>query len=49
MPEDTKTAVITIRVKPAIKAKALKRAAEENRSLTTYIEWLILQDTKRPK
>jgi hypothetical protein len=34
-------------VKPSIKEAAVKKAAEQNRSLTTYLEWLILQDTKR--
>ena len=46
-PERTKDAVINIRVLPAIKEAAVKNAAEQNRTLTTYIEWLILQDTKK--
>jgi predicted HicB family RNase H-like nuclease len=47
MEQETKDTAINIRVKPSIKAAAVKKAAEQNRSLTTYIEWLILQDTKR--
>ena len=43
--EETRNVSINIRVKPSIKA-AEKRAAE-NRSLTAYLEWLILQDSKR--
>jgi hypothetical protein len=47
MKTELREAVINIRVKPSIKAAAEKRAAEEHRSLTAYLEWLILQDTKR--
>ena len=45
--DETKNATINIRVKPAIKAAAEKKAEEQNRSLTAYLEWLILQDTKK--
>jgi predicted HicB family RNase H-like nuclease len=47
MADETKSAVLTIRIRPSIKAKAAKRAVEEDRSLANYIEQLILQDTKR--
>jgi hypothetical protein len=48
MPEErTKDAIINIRVKPEIKAAAVKKATEQNRTLTTYLEWLILQDTAK--
>lgn len=45
--DETRSAVINIRVWPSIKMAAEKRAAEEHRSLTAYLEWLILQDTRR--
>ena len=45
--DEPRGAVITIRTKPSIKAAAVKKAAEEHRTLTAYLEWLILQDTKR--
>ena len=42
-----KRSVINIRIQSSIKEAAVKKAAEQHRSLTAYIEWLILQDTKR--
>jgi predicted HicB family RNase H-like nuclease len=47
MADETKDATLTIRIKPSIKAKAVKRAAQEGRSLANYIERLIEQDAKR--
>jgi predicted HicB family RNase H-like nuclease len=47
MPEEKKEITLTLRVRPSVKEKAVKRAREEDRSLAAYIEWLILQDTKR--
>jgi predicted HicB family RNase H-like nuclease len=47
MADETKDATLTIRIKPSIKAKAVKRAAHEGRSLANYIERLIEQDAKR--
>ena len=47
MPEETRSATLNIRLKPSIKKAAAKKAASQNRSLTTYIEWLILQDIKK--
>ena len=38
---------ITMKVKPSIKKAAERRAAEEGRNLSNYIEWLILKDTKK--
>ncbi|HEY5378698.1 MAG TPA: hypothetical protein VIJ78_04085 [Pseudolabrys sp.] len=35
-----------IRMKPSIKAMAVKRAAQESRSLANYVEWLIERDAK---
>jgi hypothetical protein len=46
MSEETKDATITIRVRPSVKAKAVKRAHQEARSLANYIERLIEQDAK---
>ena len=39
--------IVTIRLPPPVKAKAVKLAAEEHRTLTAYIEHLIEQDAKR--
>jgi predicted HicB family RNase H-like nuclease len=48
MPEKRlKIATVNLRLKPEIKAAAVKKAAEQHRTLTAYLEWLILQDTKR--
>jgi predicted HicB family RNase H-like nuclease len=47
MVDETKDATLTIRIKPSIKAKAVKRAHQEGRSLANYIERLIEQDAKR--
>ena len=49
MAEETKDATITIRVKPSVKAKVVKRAAQEGRSLANYIERLIERDAKPGK
>jgi predicted HicB family RNase H-like nuclease len=46
MTEETKDTTITIRVRPSVKAKAVKRALQEGRSLANYIERLIEQDAK---
>ena len=42
-----KTEQVNLRLTPTLKAKAFKRAQEEHRTLTNYIEHLIEQDTKR--
>jgi predicted HicB family RNase H-like nuclease len=50
--EERKEATIIIRVKPSVKAKAVKRAKQEARSLANYLERLIEQDAEaadRPK
>jgi predicted HicB family RNase H-like nuclease len=44
--EETKEATLTIRIRPSIKAKAVKRAKAEGRSLANYLERLIEQDSK---
>lgn len=42
-----KTAQVNLRLAPEVKAAALKRAQEEHRTLTNYIEYLIERDIKR--
>jgi predicted HicB family RNase H-like nuclease len=46
MPE-LKDVTLTIRIKPSVKAMAIKRAAAEGRSLANYLEQLIMRDAKR--
>lgn len=43
----TKPASITLRVTSEFKRLAMHRAKSENRSLTSYMEWLVLQDAQR--
>lgn len=38
---------VAVRLAPDVKAKAMVRASEENRSFASYLEWLVLQDVKR--
>ena len=45
--KEKKTDLITMKVTPSFKAKAKALAAEEGRSLSNYIEWLINNDMKR--
>lgn len=47
MAEKEKTVMLSIRMKPSVKEAGQKRAEEEGRSFSNYIEWLILQDVKR--
>jgi predicted HicB family RNase H-like nuclease len=44
--EERKEATIIIRVKPSVKALAVKRAKQESRSLANYLERLIEQDAE---
>jgi predicted HicB family RNase H-like nuclease len=37
---------VAIRISPELKAAAVARAREENRSFTSYVETLILRDTR---
>lgn len=39
-----KTATLNLRITPKTKQRIIKQAREENRSITEYIEWLVLQD-----
>lgn len=43
---ERRTEFIQMKVMPSLKEKAQKRAEEEGRSLSNYIEWLILKDLK---
>ena len=45
--EREKTEFITMKVTPSFKARAKALAAEEGRSLSNYIEWLINNDMKQ--
>ena len=45
--KELKTEQINLRLTPSLKAKALKRAQEEHRTLTNYIEHLIEQDVNK--
>ena len=44
---EKKTEFITMKVTPSFKARAKALAAEEGRSLSNYIEWLINNDMKQ--
>ncbi len=44
--EEKRNVVIQMRITPTLKEAAQKRADEEGRSLSNYIEWLILKDLK---
>lgn len=35
---------ITIRVTPEFKALVVRQAQAQNRSVTSYLEWLVMQD-----
>jgi predicted HicB family RNase H-like nuclease len=41
---ETKTVSLTIRIRPSTKEAAEKRAAQDDRSLASYIELLIRKD-----
>lgn len=49
MAKETKTEVMTIRVRPSTKTSAERNAEEDGRSVANYVEWLISQDTQRRK
>ena len=38
---------ITIRVSAEFKARIIKQAQAQNRSITSYLEWLVMQDAAR--
>jgi uncharacterized protein (DUF1778 family) len=39
-----KTTTINLKVTPEFKALLIQQAAAQHRSMTTYIEWLVMQD-----
>jgi len=43
---DNKPETITIRVSTEFKNLAFTRAKAQNRSLTSYLEWLVMQEAK---
>lgn len=45
--KEKKTEFIAVKVTPSFKARAKALAAEEGRSLSNYIEWLINNDMKQ--
>jgi hypothetical protein len=46
MPDELRTAQVNLRLHPSLKKAAEKAAAEERRSLTSYIEKLIDDDLR---
>jgi hypothetical protein len=38
---------ITLRVTPEFKAAVVQQARTQNRSITSYLEWLVMQDAAR--
>lgn len=44
-----KPETITIRVSTEFKTLAMLRAKAQNRSLTSYLEWLVMQDAAKPE
>lgn len=49
MEKEKRTDRIYMKVLPSVKAAAEKRATEEGRSMSNYIEHLIKEDVKRSK
>ena len=47
IPALNKPESITIRVSTEFKALLLKQAKAQNRSITSYLEWLVMQDAAR--
>jgi len=46
---EKRTDKINMKIAPSLKQKAQERADQEGRSLSNYIEWLILQDIEKNK
>ncbi|MGA7387169.1 MAG: hypothetical protein WA322_26705 [Pseudolabrys sp.] len=44
-----KTVALALRIRPSVKAAAVKRAKTEDRSLANYVERLIVADAKKAK
>ena len=47
MRPEGKTATLALRIRPSVKAAAVKRAKAEDRSPTNYVERLIVADAKK--
>lgn len=47
MEKEKRTDRLYMKIRPSVKAAAEKRAAEEGRSLSNYIEVLIIKDSKK--
>jgi predicted HicB family RNase H-like nuclease len=46
---ERKTATLVLRIRPSVKAAAMKRAKGEDRSLANYLERLIIADSEKRK
>ncbi len=47
--KEKRTDVIQMKIAPSLKKAAQERAAQEGRSLSNYIEWLMIEDQKANK
>lgn len=47
MTPENKTALLNLKVTPSFKARVKQLAAEENRSITSLLEWLVLEHQKK--
>lgn len=47
MEKEKATERIYMKIKPSVKTAAEKKAEKENRTLSKYIEWLIIKDTNK--
>lgn len=45
----TKTVPLNLRVTPEFKALLVRLAAGENRTITSYLEWLVKRDARRQR
>lgn len=45
--KEKRTERIYMKITPSLKEAAQKRAEEEGRTLSNYIEWLIVKDSKK--
>jgi hypothetical protein len=49
MEKQKKTDTLNLKVTPEFKARLAALAAEENRSITSLVEWLVLEHDQRPR
>ena len=47
MKQSPKTATLNLMVSPEFKELVRKMAEQQNRSMTQYLEWLVLQDAAK--